>query len=578
VWVGDVRRLQTGSAALADALSRVGAPVFVVDVGDRLAVAQEGCALLGGSPASDMLRNHPGETYPLRACVPVLCPEQLGEASFRQRYGVRYAYVGGAMAHGIASARMVVALGRAGMLGFFGAAGLRLERIAEAIDEIQRAGGCPGPVGEPVGSGGGEFPAGFNLIYDPAEPRHEAAVVDLYLRRNVRLVSAAAYINLSEPLVRYRVAGLRPGPDGRVLATNRVIAKVSRVEVARRFFSPPPAAMVAALLRRGEITADQAELAGRVPMADDLTAEADSGGHTDNRPALALLPTMLALRDEYQERFGDSHRFGVGAAGGIATPAATAAAFAMGAGYVLTGTINQACVESGTSDVVRQMLTEASQADVVMAPAADMFEMGVQVQVLKRGTMFAIRARKLFEVYRAFGSLDELPPELRHKLETTIFGMPLDEVWRQTRAFFARRDPAQVERAERDAKHRMALVFRWYLGQASHWAIAGDPQRVMDYQVWCGPAMGAFNEWVRGTYLERPEHRDVATVALNLLVGAAALTRAHWLAAQGVSPPPAARSFVPRSRAALAPLLDRDDNTMELCAMSSPSGRQVEPA
>jgi len=33
-------------------------------------------------------------------------------------------------------------------------------------------------------------------------------------------------------------------------------------------------------------------------LLNDLTAEADSGGHTDNRPALALLPAMMALRDE----------------------------------------------------------------------------------------------------------------------------------------------------------------------------------------------------------------------------------------------------------------------------------------
>ena len=59
----------------------------------------------------------------------------------------------------------------------------------------------------------------------------------------------------------------------------------------------------------------------------------------------------------------------------------------------------------------------------------------------------------------------------------------------------------------------MALVFRWYLGQSSHWANAGDPARAVDYQVWCGPAMAAFNEWVRGSFLERPEERRVATVA-----------------------------------------------------------------
>ena len=68
----------------------------------------------------------------------------------------------------------------------------------------------------------------------------------------------------------------------------------------------------------------------------------------------------------------------------------------MGAAYVVTGSVNQACVESGTSPAVRQMLAEAEQADVAMAPAADMFEMGVKVQVLKRGTMFAMRAAKLY--------------------------------------------------------------------------------------------------------------------------------------------------------------------------------------
>src|SRR5580692_3667856 len=124
--------------------------------------------------------------------------------------------------------------------------------------------------------------------------------------------------------------------------------------------------------RRGELTAEQARLAARIPMAQDLTAEADSGGHTDNRPAITLLPTMLALRDRMQERHGYAEPLRVGAAGGISTPAAAAAAFAMGAAFVLTGSVNQACVESGSSDAVRQMLAEAGQADVIMAPAADM--------------------------------------------------------------------------------------------------------------------------------------------------------------------------------------------------------------
>ena len=54
----------------------------------------------------------------------------------------------------------------------------------------------------------------------------------------------------------------------------------------------------------------------------------------------------------------------------------------------------------------------------------------------------------------------------------------------------------------------MALVFRWYLGQSSSWANAGEPSRTVDYQIWCGPAMAAFNEWVRGSFLEQPENRE----------------------------------------------------------------------
>jgi PfaD family protein len=314
-----------------------------------------------------------------------------------------------------------------------------------------------------------------------------------------------------------------------------VIAKVSRAEVATRFFSPPPDKILADLVRRGAITADQAEMARTIPVAQDLTAEADSGGHTDNRPAITLLPAMLALRDEIAVRHGYRVGLRVGAAGGIATPSAVAAAFAMGADYVMGGSVHQSCVESGTCDLVRNMLVKAGQADVSMAPAADMFEMGVKVQVLKRGTLFAMRAARLYDAYRQFPSLEEIPEDVRGGLEKEILAKAVGQVWDDTRAYFERRDPTQIARAQRDPKHKMALVFRWYLGQASRWANSGEPSRRMDYQIWCGPAMGAFNEWAKGSFLEGWKERRVVTVALNLMVGAAILTRAQVLRVQGVT-------------------------------------------
>jgi PfaD family protein len=280
-------------------------------------------------------------------------------------------------------------------------------------------------------------------------------------------------------------------------------------------------------------------------MAEDITAEADSGGHTDNQPAIVLLPTMLALCNQMQAQHGYERPPRVGAAGGISTPWAAAAAFAMGAAYVVTGSVNQSCLEAGTSDIVRRMLAQAHQADVAMAPAADMFEMGVKVQVLKRGTLFAMRAAKLYELYRSCDALEQIAPAERATLEKTIFRAPLETIWEQTRAYFQERDRTRIEQAERDPKQKMALVFRWYLGMSSRWANSGEPSRTVDYQIWCGPAMAAFNDWVRGSFLEAPENRRVATVALNILYGAAVLTRARILRAQGVIIPPEAPALTP---------------------------------
>jgi PfaD family protein len=146
-----------------------------------------------------------------------------------------------------------------------------------------------------------------------------------------------------------------------------------------------------------------------------------------------------------------------------------------------------------------------------------------------------MRAAKLHEIYHRYNSIEAIPAAERAALEKNIFRLPIDEVWRRTQQFFEERDLSQLTRAKDEPKHRMALIFRWYLGQASHWAISGDPSRRIDYQIWCGPAMGAFNEWTQGTFMEKPAGRDVVTVALNILHGAAVLTRMQALRIQGLT-------------------------------------------
>jgi len=89
-------------------------------------------------------------------------------------------------------------------------------------------------------------------------------------------------------------------------------------------------------------------------------------------------------------------------------------------------------------------------------------------------------------------------------------------------------------------------VFRWYLGKSSRWAIAGDTNRRMDYQIWCGPAMGAFNAWAAGSFLADPEARNAVQIARNLLEGAAVVSRAQQLRTAGVPVPAAAFDYRPR--------------------------------
>jgi PfaD family protein len=484
---------------------------------------------LGGERVDD---SSPG--LPVLASLPPLYPEWLGDRSFCETHGTRFPYVTGAMANGIATTRLVAAIAENGCLGFFGAAGLPLSRLEAALDELQRE---LNPRGLPWGS---------NLIHSPNEPSLEEAVVDLYIRRGVQRVEASAFMGLTAAVVRYACTGLTTDRSGQIVRRHHLFAKISREEVARHFLEPPPARILHSLVERGQLTENEAKLAGHVPLAEDITTEADSGGHTDNRPLTTLFPTILALRDKITAARAYTRPVRVGAAGGLGTPSAVAAAFALGAAYVLTGSINQACLESGLDSSGKAMLAQAGMADVGMAASADMFEMGVQVQVLRGSTLFAVRSRKLYELYKSYPSLQAIPADEREKVETQMLRTSFEGAWKSTRAFWTERDPREVQKAEADPRHQMALVFRSYLGLASRWAIAGQADRTSDYQIWCGPAMGAFNAMAQGSFLESPENRSVGQVAKNLLEGAAVITRAQQLRTFGLAVPAAGFHFRPR--------------------------------
>ncbi len=469
----------------------------------------------------------------LAGLLPALYPEWLGGTGFAAKHGCRFAYVVGEMARGIATARMVVAAVNAGFFGFFGSAGLRVETIGEALNEIKASLG-PGQ------------PWGANLINAPDKPDEERKLVDFFLESDVRVLSASAYMKLSPQIVRYSAAGLTRRPDGSIERRTEVFAKISRPEVARAFLEPPGQAILRDLVASGQITAEQAQLQSGLPVAEALTVEGDSGGHTDNRPLASLFHTIAQVRSDVVAKHDYRRPIFLGAAGGIGTPGAAASAYKLGADYILTGSVNQSALESGLSEEGRLMLAEADMFDVIMAPASDMFELGVKVQVLKRGTMFAVKGLRLYEIYRRHDSFSELSTRERQWLETAVLQESIEEAWAKAREHLAKRSPEAAAKADGDPKRQMALVFRRFLFMGAHWAREGLADRRSDYQIWCGPAMGAFNGWVKDSFLEHPDQRSVQQIGLNILEGAAQVTRAQQLRTAGITVPSALFDYRPR--------------------------------
>jgi trans-AT polyketide synthase/acyltransferase/oxidoreductase domain-containing protein len=243
--------------------------------------------------------------------------------------------------------------------------------------------------------------------------------------------------------------------------------------------------------------------------------EADPGGSLVD--TALLLPAILRQRDEVCRRRAYEQAVRVGSAGEIGTPEAAASAFLLGADFLLTGSINQCTAEAGTSDAVKDLLQGMGMQDTASVPAGDLFELGGRVQVLKKGLSFPLRANRLHDLWRRHGEWAEIDGSTRAKVERDCFGRSFESVYKEIRSDLSRTSPQEIERAERDGRHKMALVFRWYFDHAARLALAGAPDRA-NYQVQCSPAQGAFNQWMEGMPW-RQRHADL--IADAVMEGAA---------------------------------------------------------
>jgi len=124
-WCGSLNEVAFDESGWCAHLRTLDRPCYVISDGARLGITHQ-------PPAASS-----GEKLALLAAVSPLRPSQLGSAQFRTAHGLKFAYAAGAMANGISSADLVIALGQAGLLASFGAAGLTSNHIETALQRIQ---------------------------------------------------------------------------------------------------------------------------------------------------------------------------------------------------------------------------------------------------------------------------------------------------------------------------------------------------------------------------------------------------------------------------------------------------------
>ena len=424
---------------------------------------------------------------------------------------------------------------RRACLGIFGAGGLSYANVERALSAIEER-----------LSGSSGLAWGANLIHSPNEAALENRVADLYVSRGVRKVEASAFMQITPSVVRYALAGLSTDPTGRIVRRNSVFAKVSRPEVAAQFMTPAPPAIVSALVDAGKLTAREAQLAQHVAVAEDITVEADSGGHTDNRPLPALLPEIVTLRDELASQYRLQRPVRVGAAGGLGSPLSVAGAFAMGAAYVMTGSVNQACVESGLS-------ARAAPCRPVWVlpmsswPRRPTCSSLVSICRSSSAGPCSVRGpKKLYELYVSNSGLHAIVGEPRRDLEKKSSGKASRKSGRR------RSSSGSVVTPRSSSWPRATRSTRWPWYSAGIWASrVGGRSRVRP-TARSTTRFGAGRPWARSTAgCATASSRHLSVVRSfrsrsNLLEGAAQITRAQQARTSGVPVPTNAFHYKPR--------------------------------
>ncbi len=431
-------------------------------------------------------------------------PEDLGSRVFQQRYGCKWSYYTGAMYRGIASEEMVTKCANSGILSFLGYVRMPFEEVEQTLASLYEK-----LKTKPYGVG-----------FSPAALKGDSGALDmlyvnLFIKHKVPVIELSAHVGISKEIVYLRSKGLRLF-EGGVKKPRLLIGKLSRIELAKTFMSPPPNRMLTQLIQEGLISEEEAKISSQLPLCDDIVFEGSSGGYTDQQPFLVSLPALLSLRDAMMIKYNYQDSILVGVGGGLGAPSAISTAFMAGADFVLTGSINQCTVESGISAPAKELLEKAGIYDFGTTIHGYALKYGFKIQALTKGTKFVNNSDFLANIWNRYDSLEAIP-ELTIKRLERIFGHTVEKVWELVIEYKKNHNQEQIEEAKNDPKLKMTLIFVWYYAFTQKVTSTGDISFIEHYQIHSGAAIGAFNQFVKGTTYEKWQNRNVNEIAALLM-------------------------------------------------------------
>lgn len=413
---------------------------------------------------------------PTMETVNIQSPKSLGSKAFKELFGLDYSYFVSGLPCYTHGRGMLQNLSENGMLGFFNIDGLTFEERQASLTMLNQH----------------DFNFGVEFHVDDFNEAQDDQLITLLLEQKVKYLLVKGCSKASESLRKYVS-----------IKENLLIAKVSHPDQCLNLSSSEESIFNAFLID-GSFVSNQ-----------------------DTRSILSLMPSIKSLLSK--------KNIYLGITGDLGTPESLAASFAMGADFISTSSINLLSNDALGSSSYKASIKKVRFQDVSLVSSFEGFESGAKMRALNFGTRFVVVSAKIGAWFFEKKSIDTLTETEKIYLEDKVFSKKIPEILEDAKAFFEFRNPSLIEAASNNSRISLAMIIRYYLEMGHLWAIEGDTNKKLDFNIKCGLDLASFNQWRQGTIFEKDEKLSVVQIALNLMMGAQFELRKQFLLAQGVS-------------------------------------------